>query len=195
MASLEVASLQPRWGGILAPMPILKIARMGHPVLRRRADRVEDPTAPEIQQLIADMIETMEDAEGAGLAAPQVHVPLRLVVFHAPGTVENEAPVLTVLINPVITPLGDEMDDGWEGCLSIPDIRGVVPRSAAVEVKGFDVEGQQVEFAAEGFFARVLQHEIDHLDSVLFLDRMEGFETLAYFEEFQRYWIEEEEEE
>ena len=90
--------------------------------------------------------------------------------------------------------MSEDRVDGWEGCLSIPDIRGVVPRSAAVKVKGVDVEGQQVEFAAEGFFARVLQHEIDHLDSVLFLDRMEGFETLAYFEEYQRYWIEEEEE-
>ena len=179
-------------------MAILKVSRMGHPVLRQRAKDIppEEILNPPLQRLVADMVETMVDYEGIGLAAPQVYQPLRLIVLGMPDVDPEEEGVipLTVLFNPEFTAMSDERVDGWEGCLSIPDIRGVVPRSAAVKVKGLDVEGQQVEFAAEGFFARVLQHEIDHLDSVLFLDRMEGFETLAYFEEYQRYWIEEEEE-
>ena len=103
---------------------------------------------------------------------------------------EEDAIPLTVLFNPEFTAMSAARVDGWEGCLSIPDIRGVVPRSAAVEVKGLDAEGQPVKFAAEGFFARILQHEIDHLNGVLFLDRMEDYETLSFFEEYQRYWQE-----
>ncbi len=179
-------------------MAILKVSRMGHPVLRQRARDIppEEITSPPLQRLVADMVETMVDYEGIGLAAPQVYQPLRLIVLGMPDVdPEEEAIPLTVLFNPEFTAMSDERVDGWEGCLSIPEIRGVVPRSAAVDVNGLNGEGQQVEFAAEGFFARVLQHEMDHLDGVLFLDRMEDFETLAYFEEYQRYWIEEEEEE
>jgi len=168
-------------------MSILKIAHMGHPVLRRRADSVEDPSAPEIQRLIADMIETMEDAEGAGLAAPQVHVPLRLVVFHAPGGEGNEAPVLTVLINPVITPLGDEMDDGWEGCLSLPGMVGLTPRHMAIRYTALAPDGSPIDRSVDGFHARVVQHECDHLEGVLYPQRMTDLGELMFREEMRHY--------
>ena len=178
-------------------MAILKVSRMGHPVLRQQAREIPgaEVTSPPLQRLAADMFETMIDYEGIGLAAPQVFQSLRLIVLGMPDVDPDEegAIPLTVLFNPEFTAMSDERVDGWEGCLSIPDVRGVVPRSAAVNVKGLDAQGQPVELSAEGFFARVLQHEIDHLDGVIFLDRMEDFATLSYFDEYQRYWIDEEE--
>ena len=178
-------------------MAILKVSRMGHPVLRQQAREIPgaEVTSPPLQRLAADMVETMIDYEGIGLAAPQVFQSLRLIVLGMPDVDPDEEGVipLTVLFNPEFTAMSDERVDGWEGCLSIPDVRGVVPRSAAVNVKGLDAQGQPVELSAEGFFARVLQHEIDHLDGVIFLDRMEDFATLSYFDEYQRYWIDEEE--
>ena len=144
-----------------------------------------------MQRLIDDMIETMIDYEGIGLAAPQVFEPLRLIVLgHPDPNPEDEAAIpLTVLFNPQFTSLSPECIDAWEGCLSIPQLRGVVPRSAAVEVRGYDREGRAVELKAEELFARVLQHEIDHLDGVLFLDRMDDLQTLTFVEEYQRYWL------
>ena len=178
-------------------MAILKVSQMGHPVLRQQAREISgtEVTSPPSQRLAADMVETMIDYEGIGLAAPQVFQSLRLIVLGMPDVDPDEEGVipLTVLFNPEFIAMSDERVDGWEGCLSIPDIRGVVPRSAAVNVKGLDAQGQPVELSAEGFFARVLQHEIDHLDGVIFLDRMEDFATLSYFDEYQRYWIDEEE--
>ena len=178
-------------------MAILKVSRMGNPVLRQQALEIPgaEVTSPPLQRLAADMVETMIDYEGIGLAAPQVFQSLRLIVLGMPDVDPDEEGVipLTVLFNPEFTAMSDERVDGWEGCLSIPDIRGVVPRSAAVNVKGLDAQGQPVELSAEGFFARVLQHEIDHLDGVIFLDRMEDLATLSYFDEYQRYWIDEEE--
>ena len=174
-------------------MAIRKVSRMGHPVLRQCAAEIP-PTqmqSSQMQRLIDDMIETMIDYEGIGLAAPQVFEPLRLIVLGNPDPdPQDEAAIpLTVLFNPQFTTLAPESIDGWEGCLSIPQLRGVVPRSAAVEVRGYDREGQAVELEAEGLFARVLQHEIDHLDGVLFLDRMADLQTLTFVEEYQRYWL------
>ena len=174
-------------------MAIRKVSRMGHPVLRQRA--AELPPAqmqsPSMQRLIDDMIETMIDYEGIGLAAPQVFEPLRLIVLGNPDPdPQDEAAIpLTVLFNPQFTTLSPERIDAWEGCLSIPQLRGVVPRSTTVEVRGYDREGSAVELEAEGIFARVLQHEIDHLDGVLFLDRMDDLQTLTFVEEYQRYWL------
>lgn len=174
-------------------MAIRKVSRMGHPVLRQRA--VEIPPAqmqsPQMQRLIDDMIETMIDYEGIGLAAPQVFESLRLIVLGDPAAdPQDEAAIpLTVLFNPQFTALSPERLDGWEGCLSIPQLRGVVPRSAAVEVRGYDREERAVELEAGGLFARVLQHEIDHLDGVLFPDRMADLQTLTFIEEYQRYWL------
>jgi len=173
------------------PMAILKIARMGHPVLLQRAEPVPDPSAPEIRRLVADMIETMEDAGGAGLAAPQVHVPLRLFVFRVPPgrTVpadgDGEMPT-TVVINPQVDLLGDDMVMRWEGCLSIPGLRAAVPRHARVRYSGVDTEGRPVGADASGFHAGVVQHENDHLDGILYPMRMHDFRLFGFNEELAR---------
>jgi len=153
-------------------MAILKIARMGHPVLKRRADEVPDPTAPAIRRLVDDMVETMTDAGGAGLAAPQVHVTLRVVVFLvAPGRSGETVP-LTVLVNPVVDILTEDRAADFEGCLSVPGFVGVVPRATRVRYRAVGLDGVPFEREAEGFHARVVQHECDHLDGMLFPDRV-----------------------
>jgi peptide deformylase len=178
-------------------MSILKVARMGHPVLRARAKPLEpaDIKSPRIQQLIDDMFETMQEYQGVGLAAPQVHESLRLFVAgFAPGVddddeeEEEERIPLMALINPEITVVGEDTADDWEGCLSIPDIRGRVPRAREIKVRAYDRRGRRVEINARGFTARVIQHETDHLDGVLFFDRMESLETLTFLDEFGKYW-------
>ena len=172
-------------------MSILKVARMGHPVLRQRA-RPLDPSeirgAP-IQKLIEDMFETMTEYHGIGLAAPQVHESVRLFVA---GLESGEPLPPIVLINPEIVPTGTAIVDDWEGCLSIPDIRGQVPRAQEISVKAYDHKGKRIEMTARAYAARVIQHETDHLDGILFLDRMRSFDTLTYLDEFGRYWSREE---
>ena len=161
-------------------MAILKIARMGHPALRTPAMAVEDPTSPEIKALVADMVETMDDADGTGLAAPQVHVGLRVVVFFVDASRVSEEEELeegggiplTVLINPEIEPLSDEMELGWEGCLSVPGMSGEVPRHTHIRYRGVDLDGKPFEREASGFHARVVQHECDHLDGILYPSRV-----------------------
>jgi peptide deformylase len=175
-------------------MAVLKVAHLGHPVLRRVAEPVspEAIRAPEIQRLIDDMLETMEDHDGAGLAAPQVHVSRRVVIYGVeanPRYPDAEAVPLTVLVNPRVTPVGDEQEEDWEGCLSIPDLRGRVPRFTRVRVEALDRAGQPLRFTAGGFHARVVQHECDHLDGKLYVDRMTSMETLSFLPEFQRYWL------
>jgi len=176
-------------------MSILKVARMGHPVLRARARALEpsEIRSPRIQQLIDDMFDTMHEYQGVGLAAPQVHESVRLFVAGFPASreaVDDEPERVTevVLINPEVTPEGPELVEDWEGCLSIPDIRGRVPRARRVTVRAYDRRGKLVEMRAGGFTARVIQHETDHLDGVLFFDRMRGFDTLTFLDEFGRYW-------
>jgi peptide deformylase len=172
-------------------MSILKVARMGHPVLRRKT-RVLDRAAlaaPAVQQLIDDMLETMAEYHGAGLAAPQVHEELRLFVAALGGGEEDADAEPLVLINPEITPVGREIVEDWEGCLSIPDIRGRVPRAREVTVRALDRKGERVELRASDFPARVLQHEADHLDGILFFDRMRSFESLTFLDEYARYWV------
>lgn len=173
-------------------MAILKVSRMGHPVLRQPAreipaDRVDHPA---LQRLIDDMVETMADEQGIGLAAPQVFQSLRLVVLGDPQSdpEDPDAIPLTVLVNPRWLARSDEQAEAWEGCLSIPGLRGMVPRSVSVTLEALDRQGQRVELKAHDLFARVLQHEIDHLDGVLYLDRMTDMRRLAFNEEFERYW-------
>ena len=175
----------------LVVMAIRKIARMGHPVLLARAEPVADPADPEIRRLIADMIETMQDAHGAGLAAPQVHVPLRLFVFRVPvprasGVSGDEAMGTQVLINPQLTPLGDDIAAAFEGCLSLPGLQGLVARPARIRYTGIDPEGRAIEREAGGFHARVVQHEADHLDGVLYPMRMTDFARFGFNEELAR---------
>lgn len=168
-------------------MAILKIARMGHPVLRGVADPVVDPANPEVLRLVADMIATMDDAGGTGLAAPQVHVPWRVVVFHVAALRNNGVAVpLTVLINPVVEPLDDERQVGYEGCLSVPGLTGAVPRFTRIRYRGLGPDGGTVEREAEGFHARVVQHECDHLDGVLYPARMNDLSSLGFVEEVRR---------
>jgi peptide deformylase len=164
----------------LLAMALLKIARMGHPVLLRRAEPVADPTDPEIRRLVADMAETMEDAGGIGLAAPQVHVSRRLFVWR--GGAGN----VIALINPEIEPVGAETEEAFEGCLSIPGLRGAVPRAARIRFRGLDIEGRAVEGEATGLAARVIQHEYDHLDGVLYPMRMTDFQKFGFTEELAR---------
>jgi peptide deformylase len=170
-------------------MPILKVCRLGHPVLRRQARRVtpEELANPKIQTLIDDMIETMVEYRGVGLAAPQVHESLAMAVIESHGP-RGDIP-LTVIVNPEITILNNETADDWEGCLSIPDLRGRTPRAVKLNVNALDREGRRSDFVAEGFFARVVQHEFDHLLGRVYLDRMRDFSTLTHFDEFQRYWL------
>jgi len=177
-------------------MSILKVARIGNPVVRETARPVEQIGSPHIQCLIDDMIETMHEHDGVGLAAPQVHVSLRLAVIEVPSSDEqaDDGVPLTVLVNPVVTPVGDERNEGWEGCLSIPELRGAVPRFARIRLAAMDREGRAYVAEASGFFARVIQHECDHLDGTVYLDRMEDLRSLAFLPEFERYAIAEEEE-
>ncbi len=167
-------------------MASLKIARMGHPVLRSPAQEIA-PGAfkqPELRGLVEDMLDTMADYVGIGLAAPQVHCALRLFIIRPDP--QDEA-TLRVAINPVVTPLGEEPEEGWEGCLSIPDIHGMVPRRTRVRLEAFDADGKKYTEELEGLAARVAQHECDHLDGVLFLDRMTNLSTLSFSDEYRRY--------
>ena len=169
-------------------MAILKIARMGHPVLRVRAQEVEDPSSPRVLQLVDDMLETMIDADGTGLAAPQVHVPLRVAIFQVTaerGEDEEDEVPLTVLVNPVIEELETDTTYDWEACLSVPGLTGVVPRSSKIRYRGVTPDGMEIERTAEGFHARVVQHECDHLDGVLFPQRMDDVSLLMFREELR----------
>jgi|SRR5262245_4065489 len=175
-------------------MAILKVARLGHPVLRRRAEPVspEALRAPETQRFIDDMIETMREYDGAGLAANQVHSLQRIAVIEVQANPRYpDAPhvPLMVVVNPIVTPLTNETEDGWEGCLSVPDMRGVVPRVTAVRLECLDRSGERVDLVAKDFFARVIQHETDHLDGIVYVDRMRDLSTLSHIAEWQRHWL------
>ena len=164
-------------------MTVREILKMGDERLARLAQPVSEFGTAELRELVADMFETMKAADGAGLAAPQIGVDLRLVIFgfaSNPRYPEAEPVPPTVLLNPVITPLSDAMEDGWEGCLSVPGLRGVVPRFARIRYQGFDAEGQVIDREAEGFHARVVQHECDHLDGRLYPSRIQDFSRFGY---------------
>jgi peptide deformylase len=170
---------------------ILKVARIGHPAIRTVARPLtpEEIASPEMQRLIDDMIDTMRDYDGVGLAAPQVHLDLQLAVLEVPARDDRaEAAVpLTVLVNPQVTRVGEATVDGWEGCLSIPELRGVVPRARRVHLKALDRQGQPFELETAGFLARVIQHECDHLDGRVYLDRMPHLLSLTYLHEMEKY--------
>lgn len=168
---------------------IREILRMGAPCLARPADPVTAFDTPELHALIADMEETMQANSGAGLAAPQIDVSLQVVIFGRASPETNSrypdagAVPRTVLINPVLTPLSSDMEEGWEGCLSLPGLRGVVPRYTRLHYKGFDEKGQVIEREVSGFHARVVQHECDHLIGVLYPMRMTDMSRFGYTRE------------
>ena len=171
-------------------MSILKVARMGHPVLRAKArplDKAEIRGAA-IQTLIDDMIETMVEYHGVGLAAPQVHEGVRLFVAALDEGDDDEEVEPIAVINPEIIVVGSDVVEDWEGCLSIPDIRGRVPRAREIKVRAMDRTGARIELSAHDFPARVIQHETDHLDGVLFFDRMKSLASMTFLDEYSRYW-------
>ena len=173
-------------------MAIRKIASIGHPVLRERARRVtrEELASPGTQSFIDDLVETMRDARGAGLAANQVHEPVRICAIEVsdnPRYPYKPNIPLTILVNPEVERLGDETFDSYEGCLSVPDLRGVVPRHTRVRVRAWDRHGTDVEMTVNGLSAGTYQHEVDHLDGVLFVDRVVDSRTLCTWAEFDRH--------
>lgn len=173
-------------------MAILKVARLGHPVIRAPSAAVpkETITSPEIQRLIDDMIATMREYDGVGLAAPQVHVSRQLAVIEVTENrrYPGEGPIpLTILINPKLLSASKQQVADWEGCLSVSDFRGKVPRTESLEVEAYNRKGEKVRFQAQGFFARIIQHECDHLTGKVFLDRMPNLSTLTRLQEFIRY--------
>ena len=169
-------------------MSILKVSRMGHPVLRKRTVLVQpdEINTSSMQRLIDDMFDTMHEYVGIGLAAPQVHQERRLFVAGVDGPNSTMQPV--VMINPEIEVIDDEKEEDWEGCLSIPDIRGKVLRAKNIRVRFLDRHGRSQQLTATGFPARVIQHETDHLNGGLFVDRMTSFDSLTFLEEYGRYW-------
>jgi peptide deformylase len=175
-------------------MSILKVTRLGHPVLRQVTQNVSprELESPALQKLIDDMIETMKEYDGVGLAADQVHESKQIAVLEVadnPRYPQKPNVPLAVLINPKITPLTEEMEEDWEGCLSVPDLRGRVPRYKSIRVQAWDRSGNELDFVAEDFHARVIQHEFDHLHGKVYLDRMRDFSTLTFLQEFARYWM------
>jgi peptide deformylase len=175
-------------------MSILKVTRLGHPVLRKVTETVSQSEleSPALQKFIDDMIETMKEYDGVGLAADQVHESKQIAVLEVadnPRYPEKPQVPLTVLVNPTIMPLSEDMEEDWEGCLSIPDMRGMVPRYKSVRVQALDREGKEIDFLANDFHARVIQHEFDHLNGKVYLDRMRDFSTLTFLQEFARYWM------
>lgn len=175
-------------------MSLLKMTRLGHPKIRQGTEAVssEELHSQVIQRLIDDMVETMRDANGVGIAAPQVHVSKRIIAIEVspenPRYPNHPAVPLMVLLNPIITEHAESTEEGWEGCLSVPDLRGLVPRWTRVKVSGLDRQGRAVELDAEGFLARVLQHEIDHLNGKVFVDRLPDLNTLTHLREYEQFW-------
>jgi peptide deformylase len=175
-------------------MSILKVARLGHPVLRKVTEQVTagELRSQAVQQFIDDMIVTMKEYDGVGLAADQVHESKQIAVLEVASNPRypNKSDVpLTVLVNPKITPLSEEMEEDWEGCLSVPDMRGLVPRFKTIRVEAWDRKGKALDFVAEDFHARVIQHEFDHLNGKVYLDRMRDLSTLSFLTEYARYWM------
>ena len=175
-------------------MAILKVARLGHPVLRMKAQPVpmDQLRTPAVQRLIDDMIDTMHEYDGAGLAGNQVHELAQIAVIEVganPRYPDAISIPLTVVINPAVIALTDEMEEGWEGCLSVPDMRGMVPRYTAVRLEYHDREGNRQEVDAKDFFARVIQHETDHLNGIVYVDRMRDLRTLSHIAEWNKHWL------
>jgi peptide deformylase len=171
------------------PPSSLEVIRLGHPLLRQVAEPVPEEWfgSGRLQSLAASLIQTMLCEEGVGLAAPQVAESLRLFAYWMPSSDDMEGIEPTVLVNPEFRPTGKDMDDGWEGCLSIPGLRGMVPRHRRIKVKGRTVEGDPVSLTADDFHARVIQHEYDHLDGIVYLDRMTSPQSLTFEDEWERY--------
>ena len=169
-------------------MSILKIAKLGHPILFKEGAEIDDFASDSLKKIVYDMSETMIDYNGIGLAAPQVHLSKRIIIFRNPDVEEKEKIQITPLINPNFNPIGDEKDDDWEGCLSIPGMQGLVSRYKKISYYGYDLEGNKIENIAEGLHARVVQHEIDHLDGILYTSRLTDKKAFGFEKEIIDFW-------
>ena len=169
-------------------MPILKIAKLGHPVLLKKTNEISNLNDVDLKKIIFDMSETMLDANGIGLAAPQVHLSHRLFIYRNPDIVEDDKIKVSVLINPVIEKISDETEDNWEGCLSIPGMSGLVRRFKKIKYSAIDLKGDKISGEVEGLHARVIQHEFDHLNGILYTSRLADKRAFGYTEEIEKFW-------
>jgi peptide deformylase len=170
-------------------MPILKISRLGHPILLKKAKPVNDILAKEVRKIVFDMTETMLDAKGIGLAAPQVHINKQIIIFRTFNEDEEEKEVnITTLINPKIIKISDKTDDAWEGCLSIPGMLGLVKRFSEIKYEGYDIQGKLIQKKVRGLNARVVQHEFDHLLGILYVSRLADPKAFGFVDEIEEYW-------
>ena len=169
-------------------MAILKIAKLGHPVLLKKTNEISNLNDINLKKIIYDMSETMIDANGIGLAAPQVHLSHRLFIYRNPDIEEEEKIKVFVLINPKIENISNETEDDWEGCLSIPGMSGLVRRSKKIKYSAIDLKGEKVSGEVDGLHARVIQHEFDHLNGILYTSRLADKRAFGYSEEIEKFW-------
>jgi len=174
-------------------MAILKISRLGHPILFQKTKSVKNITGIGVKKIIHDMTETMLDSKGIGLAAPQVHINKQIIIFRTPEDEKEKEIKITALINPKLTIISDETDNEWEGCLSIPGMLGLVKRYSKIKYEGYDIAGNIIQREVEGFHARVVQHEFDHLMGILYISRLANKNAYGYAEEIEEYWKKQEE--
>ena len=176
-------------------MAILKIAKIGHPVLVKKTNEISNLNDINLKKIVFDMSETMIDANGVGLAAPQVHLNHRLFIYRNPDIEEKDKIKVSVLINPIIEKMSDDTEDDWEGCLSIPGMLGLVRRLKKIKYSGIDLNGKKVSGQVEGLHARVIQHELDHLNGVLYTSRLADNRAFGFVEEIEKFWKKNDEEE
>ena len=169
-------------------MAILKIAKLGHPVLLKKTNEISNLDSIDLKKIIYDMSETMIDANGIGLAAPQVHLSHRLFIYRNPEIEEEEKIKVSILINPQIEKISDDTEDDWEGCLSIPGMSGLVRRSKKIKYSAIDLNGEKVSGEVDGLHARVIQHEFDHLNGILYTSRLADKRAFGYSEEIEKFW-------
>ena len=174
-------------------MSILKIARIGHPILLKKTNELEDIGSEKIKKIVYDMSETMIDYNGVGLAAPQVHLGQRLFIFRNPDIQETKEIQITAVINPIVEKISDETNESWEGCLSIPGMLGLVRRFSKIKYSGYDLQGNKITNTAEGTHARIVQHEFDHLNGILYTSRLTHKDAFGYADEIEQYWKKNEE--
>ena len=169
-------------------MAILKIARIGHPILLKKTSEIKDIRSENIKKIVYDMSETMIDANGVGLAAPQVHLKHRLFIFRDPFQEEDKEIQIIALQNPEIIKISDETNEAWEGCLSIPGMLGLVRRFSKIKYSGYDLQGNKIEENADGLLARIIQHEFDHLNGILYTSRLTHKDAFGHSEEIEKFW-------
>ena len=170
-------------------MSILKISRLGHPVLLKKTKPVNDILSKEVRKIVFDMTETMLDGKGIGLAAPQVHINKQIIIFRTFEENKEKKDVnITVLINPKIIKISDKTDDAWEGCLSIPGMLGLVKRFSEIQYEGYDIQGNLIQKKVNGLNARVVQHEFDHLLGILYVSRLANPKAFGFVDEIEEFW-------